>query len=302
MTASNRTKFIPIDDRPPASVWAVILARTSSPGGSDEDVESQVTQAQAFIRQMGWTLIHADDVYRFVETKTGVRQVRRPVLDSVLALAQQGAIDVIVCLSPARIARDKTQRYSAIGTAQRFGCEFRFASRAATQGRYPGGMDGLLEQLTDDLFDEQEAKTIVARMTPGRLARYQQGLPHGGGYGPDYGYQEGERRYKQGRDGRGSRPLGCLTWAIDEPKAHWVRWLFATVDATDAADLSYRKLAARLEALGAPTATGKGQWNATSVSRLLHNGKYGGRGVGLRYRSEWGSYKHAPARSMRTCG
>ena len=29
MTASNRTKFIPIDDRPPASVRAVILARLS---------------------------------------------------------------------------------------------------------------------------------------------------------------------------------------------------------------------------------------------------------------------------------
>src|SRR5690348_6019823 len=239
---SSKTRFVPIDDRPSSSVRALILARTSSTGGSADDVTSQVEQCLAFVAQMGWTCIHAADPYRYVETKTGVRQVRRPVLDRVLALAQQGAVDVVVCLTPARIAREKTQRYSAIGTAQRFGVEFRFASRAATAGKYPGGMDGLLEQLKDDLFDEQEAKTIVERLTPGRRARYTQGLPHGGGAGPDYGYTEGERRYKTGRDGRKGRPLGCLTWSVDEPKARWVRWLFNVVDTTDVGDLSYRKL------------------------------------------------------------
>jgi hypothetical protein len=97
------------------------------------------------------------------------------------------------------------------------------------------------------LFDEKEARVIVDRLMPGRLVRYQQGLPHGGGHGPDYGYREGERRYKLGRDGRKGRPLGCLTWAVDEPKARWIRLLFDTVDTTDVTDLSYRKLAARME-------------------------------------------------------
>lgn len=298
MTIANREQYIPIDERDPASVRAVILARTSNPGGSADDVESQIAQCRAFLARMGWTLIHPDGSLAYIETKTGVRQVRRPVLDSVLALAQQGALDVIVTTTPARIARKKSLRYAAIETASRFGCEFRFAARAESAGKYPGGIDGLLEQFKDDLFDAEEARVIVERTTPGRLARYAQGLPHGGRTGPDYGYAEGERRYKQGRDGRRGRPLGCLTWEIDEPKARWVRWLFECVDTTDLSDLSYRKLAALLEAAGAPTATGRGHWSATQISRMLHNGKYGAAGQNLRNRVEWGSFIRSDTREV----
>lgn len=172
MTSSSKARYVPIDERDPATVRALILARTSRPGGSDSDVESQVAQCQTFVTGMGWTCIHADDPFRYVETATGVRQVRRPVLDAVLALAQAGAVDVIVALAPARIARKKSLRYHAIETASRFGIEFRFASRDATQGKYPGGMEELLEQLKEDLYDEAEARHITERTTPGLRARY----------------------------------------------------------------------------------------------------------------------------------
>lgn len=81
-----------------------------------------------------------------------------------------------------------------------------------------------------------------------------------------------------------------MSWEADDAKAHWVRWLFDTVDATDTSALSYRKLAALLEAAGAPTATGTGHWSATQTRRMLHNGKYGGAGQNLRNRLEWGRF------------
>lgn len=67
---------------------------------------------------------------------------------------------------------------------------------------------------------------------PGKLVRYVQRLPHGG------------RRHTLGRDGSKGRPLGCVTWSVDEPKARWVRQLFTLVDTTDTSDLSYRGLGA----------------------------------------------------------
>src|SRR5467141_2777057 len=97
-TSTERTVYVPIDERDPATVRALILARTSNPSGTQEDVESQVDQCHAFIRTMGWHLIHPDNLYAYAETKSGMRNVRRPVLKKVLWMAQQDKVDVIVCL------------------------------------------------------------------------------------------------------------------------------------------------------------------------------------------------------------
>jgi DNA invertase Pin-like site-specific DNA recombinase len=151
MTAtSSRTRFIPIDDRDQPSVRALIFARTSNAGGGVDDVESQIDQCLTFIRAMGWTLVRPTDpkqpnAVAFVETKSGVRRVKRPMLERATTLAMAGEVDVIVCLTPARIARRKGLRYAAIETCNQVGVEFRFveyaangaASRPATRGYWP---------------------------------------------------------------------------------------------------------------------------------------------------------------------
>jgi hypothetical protein len=137
-----------------------------------------------------------------------------------------------------------------------------------------------LAQLKDDLFDEPDAGALVARLAPGKRARLEAGVPHGGRAGPDYGYTDGVRRTKHG-DGRG-RQMGLLSWALDEPKAAQVRWLYQVVADSDPRDLSYRGLAGALLARGAPTATGTGGWSGTQVRRILRNPKYAGLGVNLR--------------------
>ena len=86
--SAQRTLRVPIDERDAASVRALILARTSDPGGNKEDVESQIAQCLKLIADEGWRLIHPDDPAAYVETASGMKNVERPVLDEVLRLGQ----------------------------------------------------------------------------------------------------------------------------------------------------------------------------------------------------------------------
>lgn len=276
----DRIRYIPIDERDRSTVRAVILARSSNPGARPEDMESQVTQCADFIRDMGWRL--AFPPYSFTESKTGMRNVERPVLDKVLKLAMDDEIDVIVCLRLARIDRRPGRRYQAVETARDYGVEFRFPKYAADRGRYPGGVAGLLEQFRDDIVDEQEAKNIHERMNPGRMRRFEDGLPHGGANGPNYGYTPGERSAT-----RHGRPKGVLKWEVDEEKAQWVRWMYTWVDEHAPAEVSLRGMARELDRRGVLTPTGGREWAATQIKHILRNPKYCGRGRNLRYAFSW---------------
>jgi DNA invertase Pin-like site-specific DNA recombinase len=203
-------RYIPIDEREPqSSVRALILARASDPSAPLADLESQVRQSLAFVKAMGWTLIHPDDPYAYADTKSGTHRVRRPALTQTLKMAQQDKVDVIVCLKLARIDRKAPRRVWAMETAAQFGVEFRFVNHPQTRGRLPEGELAAMQRFIEDMYDEREAKEIVERLSPGKLQRYVDGLPHGGSTGPDYGYAPGERRYKRGK------PMGLLTWVED---------------------------------------------------------------------------------------
>jgi hypothetical protein len=210
-----------------------------------------------------------------------MRNVARPVLDEVLKLAATGQIDVIVCREFERLARTKGRRWQAIQTALDYGVEFRFAN-LAPDGRLPRGGEAGLMVLFKEWMAEAESEKIADRLGGPLRRRFEDGLPHGGSNGPLYGYGEGIRR--QGRHGR---PLGLLTWVIDEEKAATVRWLYGVVDERDPADISLRALSDELTRRGIPTATGQGRWNAGQVKLLLTNPKFCGAGRNLRWQSTY---------------
>ena len=275
MTTTNRTKYIPIEERLPATVRAVILARSSDPSAKPEDMQSQVQQCLDFIAQQGWTLVA--DAYTYCESKTGMRDVVRPMLDAVLKLAASQAIDVIVCREFERVARSKGRRYQAIQTAADFGVEFRFANQLP-DGKLPDSAEARLMQDVKEWMAEAEAEKISERMQPGKDRRLADGLPHGGSTGPAYGYKNGERKL-----GKHDKPMGVLNWLIDEEKAYWVHWLFDTVDALAPADISIGDLARQLSKHGAPTASGTSLWGRVQVRNMLRNRKYCGLGRNNRY-------------------
>jgi DNA invertase Pin-like site-specific DNA recombinase len=267
--------YIPIDQRDPASIRAAILARSSDPGAKPEDMTGQVEQCREFIARMGWPVV--PEAYVFTESKSGMRNVAREVLEAVLKLAITGEIDVIVCREFERVDRIKMRRYQAIQTALDYGVEFRFAN-IPPDGRLPDDPASRMYRAFLEEYGQMEAERIADRLGPEKLRRLIDGLPHGGRAGPLYGYAPGERR-----EGKHGKPLGLLTWVIDEEKARHVRWLYDTVDATLPQDLSLRDLTRQVERRGIPTATGTGRWSAKQVYNLLTNPKYCGEGRNARY-------------------
>jgi DNA invertase Pin-like site-specific DNA recombinase len=192
MTAAERqrTTYIPIAERDPATVRAVILARSSSPGAKAEDMTSQVERSRSLLERMGWRLVA--DAFAYCESATGMRgAVARPMLDEVLRLAASGQIDVIVCAEMERIARIKMRRYQAIATALDFGVEFRFANMPP-DGRLPDDPSARLYLAFLEEFGQAEAEKIADRLGPEKRRRYELGLPHGGRGGALWGYLPGE--------------------------------------------------------------------------------------------------------------
>jgi DNA invertase Pin-like site-specific DNA recombinase len=277
----QRTPHIPLDQRDPTTVRAVIYARSSDLGSKPKDMTSQIERCKEFIAEMGWPSV--PDHHIFTEAQTAMRNVARPVMDQVLELAAQHRIDVIVCSEWARVHRLNGWRYKIVKTAEEFGVEFRFEAFKETRGKLdekdPAAiiMRGVYEAL-----DEIDRNKIVERLSPMKIRRYIDGLPHGGSTGPLYGYKEGTRTV-----GKHGRPAGMLTWDIDEDEAKWVRWLFNIVDTTPAQDLSYGNLARYLQAHDAPTPKRGGLWGRTQIKHLLTNPKYCGLGRNLRYVVDW---------------
>lgn len=284
----HHTPHVPLDARDPSTVRAAILARSSDLGAKPKDMAEQVKQCQEFIASMGWPAPPPDRI--FTEAKSGVRNVDRPVIDAVLALAQAGAIDVVVCREWERVARVKGRRYRIVETARDYGVEFRFANLAQDRGRMADTLETRTYRDVLEELGEAERNKIVERLSPGKRRRQVEGLPHGGRGGARYGYRPGERRVVHGRQ------AGCLTWEVDEDEAKVVRSLFDTIDAKDPADLSLRRLAADLDRRGVRTATGRGHWDATYLRNLLTSPIYAGAGYNGRYSLEWQKARTADGR------
>src|SRR5690348_3190623 len=263
--------YVPIDKRDQASVRAVILARTSNPGARDDDVETQVSRAEELIARKGWRLVR--DRRAFAEKRSGRRNVERPVLDAVLALAQHDEIDVIVCSEFERVSRVKMRRWAAIATALEFGVEFRFAN-LLPNGKLPDTREGRMYLSMAEEFGEMEAERIRERTEPGLARRRAAGLPGSGSAGPPYGYKwrpkgEGQRSY--------------TAYDEDKSKADILRDLYRRVDTDERASL--RRLAQELDGRGIPTPSGRGKWTATTIDRMLRNPIYCGRGRLLRWKT-----------------
>ncbi len=276
---SERTPYVPIDERDPATVRAVILARKSGPSTRrdsdspiDPDVQTQVERCQRFIERIRWNLVA--DPYAYTEkNKSGYYRVERPVLDAVLQLAQRGEVDVIVASEFERVDRTKTGRYLAMGTAEKYGVEFRFENQPPN-GKLPDTLEGKIYRSIQDDLGEIERDRIVERTTPGRERRYAEGKPAGGRAGPPYGYTWPDKKKRKTYDA-----------FIEDPTEYPIlREMFERV-ANDER-VSTRSLAMEFDARGIPTPTGKGAWSASTISRIIRNPIYCGRGRTKRWRVE----------------
>jgi DNA invertase Pin-like site-specific DNA recombinase len=224
-------------------------------------VSSDAQQARATIGSQLQTLrdrvAAAGDelIEEFIDDGYSGARLDRPGLDRLRDAAEAGAIDVIWCLSPDRLARSYAYQVLILDEFARYQVPVRFADTPPLddpQGR-------LLVQIQGVIAEHERAK-FAERGRRGKLYRSRAGevlatkVP--------YGY----RRIPRNAD-------GAAHLIICEPEAGVVRRIFADF----LAGASLRNLAVTLSNEGIASPEGKPVWRLSTICRLLRNEAYAGR-------------------------
>lgn len=262
---SKRLTHLPLDQRDPATVRAVVLARMSDPTAKDIGIESQVEACERFIAKMGWP---KPVLGPFYDKASGYYHVERPALAEVEHLIAQRAVDVVVCLNFERLSRNLERRYAAIYLARKHGVEYRFAE-LEPDGKLPDTLESRLIGPVLEAYGELNREKIVENTTRGRDKRAALGVPTGGSDGPPFGFRKAVK---------GSDPT--TYWAEEEREATLLREMFVWLDErlpSGRPGESVRGLLRALNARGERTRRGK-PWSEKTLMEKLRNPLYCGRG------------------------
>jgi DNA invertase Pin-like site-specific DNA recombinase len=261
---SKRITHIPLEQRDPRTVRAVVLARMSDPNAKDVSMEGQVEECEAFIERMGWP---KPTLGPFTDKASGYHRVERPALDEVERLIAKRAVDVVVVLNFERLARDLVRRYAAIYHAEKYGVEYRFAE-LKPDGKMPDTMESKIYLPVMEAFGMMSRQKIVDDTKRGKAQRVAMGYPSGGRGGPPYGF----RKALEGD--------GYKYWAERQDEAKTLRFMFSwLVEMAEAQDprASARGLVRELHRRGSVTREGK-DWSGQTVGEKLRNPLYCGKG------------------------
>jgi len=164
-------------------------------------------------------------------------------------LAYEGGIDMLLCLSPDRLARQYVYQCLLLEEFQRWGVRVQFIQQPdledTPQNQLLLGVQGQ--------FAEYERAVMRERMRRGRLYRLRQGERCF--HQAPFGY-----RYIPVKEPHGGR------WEIDTQEAAVVQQIFAWYTQ---ASWSLKKIATQLNETGVPVRRQGGRWNAGRISVIL---------------------------------
>ncbi len=233
---------------------AALYARVSTDlQEKEQTIQSQLAVITGYAERHGFrhstALTYTDDGY------SGT-WLDRPGLDELRDHAREGRFEVVVVLCPDRLARRYAYQVLLLEELKRVGVAIHFCERPINDS--PD--DQLLLQIQGAIAEYERAK-VLERCRRGRLHRARRGelAPPN----PPYGYHYAARKY--GGDGQ---------IRIHEEEAAMVRQVFRWYAEEGASLYGVLK---RLNASPWRTRSGKNEWNATSVVRLLHCEWYVGR-------------------------
>jgi len=233
---------------------AALYARVSTRRQEEEEtIASQIAALEDYAGKQGYEL--SKGLYFIDEAVSGAK-LDRPGLDRMRDQASEGVYQVVVCLSPDRLARRYALQVLLLEEFKRAGIEIEFANQAISSN---DPQSELLRNI-QGLFAEYERAQIAERMRRGRLHRTRQGhiinslTPYGFRYIPK-SVADGER------------------WEIDAKEAEIVRQIYSWY--TQAEPLSVRNIAVRLHADGTAPRHGK-KWAASTIGNILRQDQYTG--------------------------
>jgi site-specific DNA recombinase len=220
----------------------------------EQTIGSQIEESMAAARSWGIE-VPADWVFTD-EGYTGATLVR-PDLERLRDLAAQVPVDVVICLSPDRLARKLAYQTLLIDEFNRAGTEVRFVK--ARKVETPE--DEMLLQF-QGMVAEYERALIMERTRRGKAFRARAGAVNVLGGAP-YGY-----RYIRRTD------ICDARYEIVEDEAAIVREIFRRYSEDQ---VSIGELARWLTAEGIATRTGKSRWDRSVIWLMLKNPAYVGR-------------------------
>jgi site-specific DNA recombinase len=226
-----------------------------------QTIEQQLERVRKHALEKGWELpdenVFRDDGY-------SATILGRPGLDALGDRARARDLEVVVALSPDRLARNYVHQMVLIEELEKNACKAEFVERPMSSE--PN--DQLLLQIRGAVA-EYERTLLSERMRRGRLAKYKAGLllpwthtPYGLRVDPD-----------RPRDPAGVKP--------DEAKAAVVAEIFAMYLEEGA---SLFGLSRHLESRGIPAPRGGKVWSVATLRGILTNPVYAGRIYACRVR------------------
>src|SRR5215213_7937433 len=172
-----------------------------------QTIEQQLERVLGYVRQKGWQLLE-EEVFR--DDGYSGTSLKRPALDALRDRARMRELDLVVVLSPDRLARNYVHQMVLIEELENDGCRVEFVERPMSSE--PN--DQLLLQIRGAVA-EYERTLLTERMRRGKLAKLKAGLLLPWVHTP-YGYRTDPDRPRD--------PAGL---DLDEAKAAVVGEIFA---------------------------------------------------------------------------
>jgi len=250
---------------------AALYARVSTRRQEQEaTIESQLAQLLSYAQEHGYDL---PPERQFINQAVSGQRLVRPGLDRLRDAALAGAFDVLLCLSPDRLARNLGAQYVVLEELRRQGIEVVFVN----QPQRSSDPQAQLLLNIQGAFAEYERVLISERMRRGRLYRLRQGwsVPHQAPYG--YRYRPATRERGNG-------------WEVVPEQAAVVEQMFLWYTE---AGLILEQIAQRLNQGRVPSPEGKG-WTGSTVGRMLRQPAYKGTVYYNRYQDDESSLGQLP--------
>jgi len=244
---------------------AALYARVSTRHQEQEaTIESQIDRLLTYAEAHGYELAPER---QFVDQAISGIYLARPGLDSLRDAAAAGEFDVVLILSPDRLARHLGVQWVVLEELAREGIEVIFLNQ-------PDLGDGPQAKLMLNIqgsYFEFERTILSDRLRRGRRYRLRHGLsvPHQAPYG--YRYQPATQESPS-------------TWIVVPEQAIVAQQIFAWY--TEEASLSLNQLARRLNDQKIPGPSG-GLWNTSTLRRLLRQPAYKGTAYYGRHRADY---------------
>lgn len=232
---------------------AAIYARVSTRRQEQEaTIESQLDQLIRYAREHDYDL---SSERQFVDQAVSGKRLARPGLDRLRDAVVAGEFEVLLCLSPDRLARNLGAQQVVLEELERYAIQVVFLN----QPRQSEDPHSKLLLEIQGAFAEYERTLISERMRRGRLYRLRQGqsvtnlAPYG------YHYQAADRQHSN-------------AWWVVPEEAALVRQIFVEYTSEQ---ISLCQLAHRLNTQQIPAPRG-GRWQHATLQRLLRQPAYKG--------------------------